>query len=175
MNLPNLLSSFRLFVTVFFIALVVHEQYRLALLLFILQALSDLFDGFLARRMGSKTNLGAYLDPLADKVMLAASYLVLAYQAIVPFWLVAIVLSRDIIITLGFLFLSRRAVILGPVPTLFSKATTLFQMLTVVYVLWSEGRGLDMVFFYATAFFTAGSGIQYVLSGCTALYKKEIV
>ncbi len=175
MNLPNLLSLFRLFFTIFFIALVSYEQYRLALAVFVLQALSDLFDGFLARRMGAKTNLGAYLDPIADKVMLAASYLALGFYTLIPFWLVAIVLLRDIVITLGFLFLSKRAAIVGPVPTLLSKATTVFQMLTVVYVLWSAERALDTLFFYATALFTAASGLQYVFSGWTALSRKEIV
>lgn len=175
MNLPNLLSLFRLFVTIFFIALVSYQQFRLALAVFVLQALSDLFDGFLARRMGSKTNLGAYLDPLADKVMLAASYLALGFSAIIPFWLIGIVLLRDLIITTGFFFLSRRAAIMGPVPTLLSKTTTVFQMFTIVYVLWSAERPFDMVFFYTTALFTAASGLQYVFSGWTALFGKEIV
>ncbi len=175
MNLPNLLSLFRLFVTILFIALISYQQFRLALIVFALQALSDLLDGFLARRMGSKTNLGAYLDPLADKVMLAASYLALGFYTIIPFWLVGIVLLRDIVITVGFFLLAKRAVIMGPVPTLLSKTTTVFQMLTVVYVLWSMERTFDTIFFYATALFTAASGLQYIFSGCTALFRKEIV
>lgn len=175
MNLPNLLSLFRLFVTVVFIALISYELFRLALVVFVLQALSDLLDGFLARRMHSKTNLGAYLDPLADKVMLAASYLVLGFHGMIPFWLVGIVLLRDIIITLGFFLLSRRAVIMGPVPTLLSKTTTVFQMLTVVYVLWSTEMTIATVLFYTTALFTAASGLQYIFSGFTALFRKETV
>ena len=102
MNLPNLLSLFRLFVTAFFILLIAYERYGLALFLFVLQALSDLLDGFFARRMGAKTSLGAYLDPLADKVMLSSSYIVLCFQRIVPLWLVSTVLIRDLVISLGF-------------------------------------------------------------------------
>ena len=63
------------------------------------QALSDLLDGFLARRMGAKTNLGSYLDPLADKVMLASSYIVLSLQRIIPLWLVVVVIVRDLVIS----------------------------------------------------------------------------
>ena len=116
MNLPNLLSLFRLFVTAFFIALVVHGRFKLALLLFVLQALSDLLDGFFARRMGAKTNLGAYLDPLADKVMLASSYIVLCLQNILPLWLVGSVLLRDLAISVGFLILLKKGLTTNPVP-----------------------------------------------------------
>ena len=103
MNLPNLLSLFRLFVTAFFILLVAYERFTLALFLFVLQALSDLLDGFFARWMGAKTNLGAYLDPAADKVMLASSYIVLCVQKILPLWLVGTVFLRDLVISVGFL------------------------------------------------------------------------
>jgi cardiolipin synthase len=175
MNLPNVLSLFRLFFTALFILLAAYGRYRLALALFVLQALSDLLDGFLARRMGSKTNLGSYLDPLADKVMLAASYLVLCYQAIIPLWLVVMVLVRDLVISFGFLILLRRGLRTVPVPSFVSKTTTVFQMLTIVYVLWSADRRLCWFFFDATAVFTAVSGLQYIFVGGTVLFRKEVV
>jgi cardiolipin synthase len=175
MNLPNTLSLCRLFLTVAFILLVVYGHLRLALLLFILQALSDLVDGFLARQMGAKTNLGAYLDPLADKVMLASSYIVLCFKMIIPVWLVGMVLLRDLVISLGFLILLRRGLKSNPVPTLISKTTTLFQMLTIVYVLWSMDRPYGPFFFYITALLTIASGFQYVLAGWTTFSKKEMV
>ncbi|MGD0231594.1 MAG: CDP-alcohol phosphatidyltransferase family protein [Syntrophorhabdales bacterium] len=176
MNLPNLLSFFRLFVTVFFVLLVAYERYRLALLLFVLQALSDLLDGFFARRMGTKTSLGAYLDPLADKVMLASSYVVLYFQQIIPFWLMAVVLLRDLVISLGFLILLKRGLTMNPVPSFVSKATTVLQMLTIVYVLgFTDGRVALFFFYPATAILTAVSGFQYVLLGWAVFLRKEIV
>lgn len=175
MNLPNLLSLFRLFVTLFFILLAAYGRFRLALFLFVLQALSDLLDGFFARRMGAKTNLGAYLDPLADKVMLASSYIVLCFRGIVPFWLVAVVLARDIVISLGFLLLLKRGLQTDPAPSLVSKTTTVLQMLTIVYVLWSADRSFDVFFYYATALLTAVSGLQYVLIGWNVLFRRESV
>ncbi len=175
MNIPNILSLFRLLVTAFFILLAAHGRYRLALALFVLQALSDLLDGFLARKMGAKTNLGSFLDPLADKVMLAASYIVLYYRTIIPLWLVVMVLVRDLVISLGFLILVKRGLQTVPVPSFVSKITTVLQMLTIVYVLWSVGRRFDLFFFCATALFTAVSGLQYVFAGGTVFFRKEIV
>ena len=175
MNLPNLLSFFRLFLTIFFIVLAANGQFRFALLLFVLQAVSDMLDGFFARRMGTKTNLGAYLDPLADKVMLASSYIVLCFKSVVPLWLVVIVLARDFIISLGYLVLLKMGLKTSPVPSLISKATTVFQMLTIVYVLWAVHRGLDGFFYWATALLTVASGLQYIAAGWTVLSRKEEV
>jgi len=175
MNLPNLLSLFRLFITAFFILLVVYGRFGFALFLFVLQVVSDLLDGFFARRMHEKTNLGAYLDPIADKVMLASSYLILSVQRIVPLWLVSTVLLRDLIISAGFLVLLRRGLAIRPSPSLVSKATTVFQMLTIVYVLSVPDRRFDWVPFCATALLTAVSGIQYVCSGLGAFWRKETV
>jgi cardiolipin synthase len=182
MNLPNLLSLFRLFLTLFFILLAANGRFRLALLLFVLQALSDMLDGFFARKMGTKTSLGSYLDPLADKVMLASSYIVLYFKSIVPLWPVVVVLSRDFIISVGFLILLRRGLRTTPAPSLVSKTTTVFQMLTIVYVLWSNERSLEPFFYWittllywTTALLTVASGLQYILTGWAVISRKEAV
>jgi cardiolipin synthase (CMP-forming) len=175
MNLPNLLSLFRLFLTAFFIISITYQRYQLALVLFVAQAISDLLDGFFARMMQQKTDLGAYLDPLADKVMLVSSYLVLGFQQIIPFWLVVIVLLRDFVISVGFLFLHVWLGRMVPAPSLFGKASTLFQMITVLYILVSTTREFQSYFFYVTASLTVLSGFQYILLGFTAIFRKETV
>ncbi len=175
MNLPNLLSLFRLCLTAFFILAMTYGRYQLALALFIAQAVSDLLDGFFARMMHKKTDLGAWLDPIADKVMLMSSYLVLGFQQIVPFWVVAIVLFRDLVVLLGFIILHLASYRVAPAPSLLGKATTLLQMITILYVLWSTTREFQSYFFYATAGLTVASGFQYILLGFTALFRKEIV
>jgi cardiolipin synthase (CMP-forming) len=176
MNLPNLLSLFRLFLTAFFIMAIVHDRFGIALFLFILQSVSDMLDGFLARTMGQKTPLGAYLDPMADKIMLASSYLVLLYKGLIPLWLVSIVLLRDLTITLGFWFVaSRIASDRQPRPSMISKTTTVFEMVTVVYILWSATRTYDFLFFYSTAALCVVSGLQYIFIGYNALFRKETV
>jgi len=176
MNLPNVLSLFRLCLTAFFILAMTYQRYTAALALFVAQAVSDLLDGFFARMMHKKTDLGAWLDPIADKVMLVSSYLVLGFQEIIPFRVVAVVLLRDAVLVLGFLFLhffSYRTV--PPSPSLLGKMATLFQMVTVLYLLWSATREFQTYFFYGVAAFTILSGLQYFVLGITALSRKEMV
>lgn len=175
MNLPNVLSLFRLCLTVFFILAITYQRYTLALVLFVAQALSDLLDGFFARMMHKKTDLGAWLDPIADKVMLISSYLVLGFHQIIPFWVVGIVLLRDVVLMLGFLFLHLLSYRIVPTPSLLGKATTVLQMMTIVYLLWSTTREFQVYFFYSTAALTLFSGFQYVLPGFTGISRKEIV
>ena len=173
MNLPNLLSIFRLFITIFFIISINYERFDIALLLFIIQAVSDMLDGFLARIMGAKTYLGAFLDPMADKVMLVSSYIVLSIHRIIPLWVTSFVLIRDLVITSGFLVLYKLSYKTKPTPSILSKITTLSQICTIVYVLWSKDRAYAPPFFYATAALAVLSGCQYVARGMKIFRAKE--
>ncbi len=173
MNIPNLLSIFRFFLTFFFIIAVNSGRLHLALFLFILQGVSDLLDGFLARVMGKKTHLGAFLDPIADKTMLVASFVLLYLHQIVPLWLTSLVLARDLVIAIGFLILYKLSYTTTPVPSIFGKITTACQIATIVYVLWSGARTYGDVFFYITALSTAVSGIHYIFIGFRMLYRSR--
>ena len=173
MNLPNLLSIFRLFITAFFVIAINYGRFDIALLLFIVQAISDLLDGFLARIMGAKTYLGAFLDPLADKVMLVFSYIALSIHGVIPLWVTLAVLIRDVIISIGFLILYKLSYKTKPTPSILSKITTLSQICTVVYVLWSNERAYSKPFFYATVALTVLSGCQYVAKGLVIFCKKK--
>lgn len=173
MNIPNLLSIFRLFVTVFFVMAVNQGKFRLALLLFILQGLSDLLDGFLARVMNMKTPLGAFLDPAADKAMLISAYVVLYFHNIIPLWVTLVVLLRDAVVTCGFLILYRLFGKVKLIPSIYGKTSTAFQILTIVYILWSDERTYDGYLFYATAVITVVAGVQYVARGFNILLKRE--
>ena len=172
MNLPNALSIFRLFLTIFFILSIHYQKYNTALILFTVQAISDLLDGFLARIMKEKTYLGSILDPLADKVMLVSSYIVLSANSIIPVWVTLTVLLRDIILSSGFFILYKLSSKTRPSPTIISKITTLFQMGTVVYVLWSGTRVYGDYFFYATVVLTVVSGCQYIARGIIILMNR---
>jgi len=175
MNLPNLLSIFRLFLTFFFILSVHYQKYNTALILFVAQGVSDLLDGFFARIMKEKTNLGAILDPLADKVMLVSSYVVLSIHDIIPVWVTSIVLLRDLVVSSGFFILYKLSYKTRPSPSIISKITTLSQITTVVYILWSGTRAHGDIFFYATALLTVISGCQYVASGMRVFMNKGAV
>ena len=182
MNIPNLLSIFRLFVTIFFVAAITQGMYRTALYLFILQGLTDLLDGFLARAMNKKTSLGALLDPVADKAMLISSYVVLCIYNIIPLWVTMVILLKDLTVACGFLGLYKLFGMVKLAPTIFGKTSTFCQIFAVVYVLWSISfpaiappRAYQSYLFYATAILTVIAGIQYVTRGFRILLKKEAV
>ncbi|MHB8109558.1 MAG: CDP-alcohol phosphatidyltransferase family protein [Syntrophorhabdaceae bacterium] len=168
-NLPNIISIFRFFITFYFIYAVYQGRMRLALYLFLVQGISDLLDGFIARTMGSKTELGAYLDPIADKTMLVAAFLMLYIAGVIPGWLTLLVLGRDIVIAGGYLVLYKYANNVKPRPTIYGKITTALQIATVLYALWSAGladlRSYDLALFAATALATIISGIHYCMGG----------
>ncbi|MCX8022219.1 MAG: CDP-alcohol phosphatidyltransferase family protein [Syntrophorhabdaceae bacterium] len=172
MNIPNLLSLLRLLLTVIFVVAVNRGRFDLALICFLLQAISDLLDGLLARLMRAKTYLGAVLDPMADKIMLASSYIVLSVHGIIPLWLTVIVIGRDFFIASGFLVLYKFSHKLRPRPSILSKFTTLFQMCTVVYVLWSEEREFSLPLFYITGVFSLSSGVHYMIRGIETVINR---
>jgi cardiolipin synthase len=134
-QIPNLLSSIRILLVVPIALTLARHQWLYTLWLFGIAAVSDAFDGFLARRFGWTTALGGILDPLADKLMLATVFVMLALLGSVPKWLTAVVLARDVIIVLG--AMSYRA-LLGPVaanPSLISKLNTVCQIAFILTVI----------------------------------------
>jgi cardiolipin synthase len=123
--------------------LIASGQLRLAFLLFLAAAVSDGVDGFLAKRFGMKTELGAYLDPLADKVLIVSIYVALGTTGVIPVWIVILVVSRDIMIV-GAIILSwliGRPVAIRPHPI--SKINTGAQILFACLVLASQGYKFD--------------------------------
>jgi cardiolipin synthase len=123
--------------------LIASGQLRVAFLLFLAAAVSDGVDGFLAKRFGMKTELGAYLDPLADKVLIVSIYVTLGITGVIPLWIVILVVSRDFMIV-GAIILSW--VIDRPVkikPHMVSKVNTGVQIVFAGLVLASHGYGFD--------------------------------
>ena len=98
MNLPNIITLGRILLVPFTIWLIVAGQFDFAFLSFILAGVGDGIDGYIARRYGMKTQLGAYLDPLADKLLLVSIYISLGFLQHLPAWLVILVASRDVLI-----------------------------------------------------------------------------
>lgn len=118
-------------------------EMRIAFLLFLVAAISDAVDGFLAKRFGMTTELGAYLDPLADKVLIVAIYVALGIADALPRWLVILVVSRDLLIVGGVIFswLIDKPVSVRPHPV--SKLNTAMQLVLVALVLAALGFGFD--------------------------------
>ena len=96
MGLANCLTVLRILLIPVFVSLLVYRRPALALLVFTLAAVTDLLDGYVARRRGSQSRLGAFLDPMADKLLLTASFVTLTYLKTLPFWITAVVLTRAV-------------------------------------------------------------------------------
>ena len=133
--LPNAISLFRIALVVPILLLIVDGRYDLALILFFIAGFSDGVDGYLAKRFNWHTRLGALLDPIADKLLVAGTFLVLVYTGHVPVWLAVLVILRDVIIVVG---AAAYNFLVGPVegePTRISKLNTALELLFVLFVL----------------------------------------
>ena len=135
---PNQLTLLRLVFIPFIVSAVLEGQYRLALGLFVLAGLSDGLDGLLARKMNQRTELGQYLDPVADKLLLSTMFIVLAVAREVPWRITILVLSRDFAILLVSALLYMTTSLRNFSPSFFGKANTLAQILAVLFVLLDE-------------------------------------
>jgi len=132
MGLANWLTILRILLIPVFVSLLVYRKPAPALAVFGAAALTDLLDGWIARRQGSQSRLGAFLDPVADKLLLTASFVTLTYLRVLPFWIAAVVLSRDVILVVGTVLVYMLGARVHPRPTWAGKAATFFQILTVL-------------------------------------------
>ena len=144
MNIPNTLSLARIVLVPLVIWLIVTHEMAAAFILFLLAGFSDAADGYLAKRFHWRTELGSYLDPIADKLLLVSIYVTLGFSNHLPAWIVIAVVSRDVLIIGAFLLswvLSRPVPIR---PLLISKANTLAQIVLAGLVLAELGLGLGL-------------------------------
>ena len=128
-NVANVLTVVRLCLAVPIVLLVRSGDFPAAAALFLIAALSDGLDGFIAKRFSGVTPFGTVLDPIADKVLMASLFVTLALMGHLPLWIVALVLARDILIVLGTLALRLAAGRFQVEPLLVGKASTLMQIL----------------------------------------------
>lgn len=167
-DIPNLITLFRFLLVVPVVLLLVWGHHAGALLCFALAGLSDGLDGYLAKRYGWTSRVGAVLDPLADKLLLVATYVTLAWLGALPAWLVVLVLLRDVVIVVGATLYNALIERLQPEPTPLSKLNTLAQIILALAVLvdlgvWSLPEGVVTVLIAAVLATTVASGVQYVL------------
>lgn len=159
--------------------LLISGNAKAAFFAFVVAGLSDAVDGFLAKRFSMQTELGAYLDPLADKLLIVSIYVALGVAAKLPSWLVIAVVSRDILIVLGVML----AWVLGhPMvmkPRAISKANTAAQLILAASVLADDGFGLGLsqvrnVLVWITGTLTALSLAAYVWDWLSHLAGGEV-
>ncbi|WP_068460802.1 CDP-alcohol phosphatidyltransferase family protein [Hyphomicrobium sulfonivorans] len=144
LNLPNLITLMRVILVPVVFWLLITDQTQIAFMLFIVAGVSDAVDGYLAKTFGWQTELGAYLDPLADKLLIVSIFLALGVDGKLPLWLVVAVVSRDILIIMAVML---SWVLSNPVrikPLVVSKANTVAQIVLAATVLADEGFGLGL-------------------------------
>lgn len=134
-NLPNALTVFRIFLTPFLLGLIVYGKMREAFWCFLIGSLSDALDGMMARLLGQKTDLGRFLDPAADKILLSTTLLTLVVLEKVPVWIAIALVSRDIIIVFGFLVLRLVDTPIPINPTGLGKVATTLEMIYLFLIL----------------------------------------
>src|SRR5258707_560437 len=141
LNLPNMLSLARLLSVPLIVSLILSHQLMLALLFFALAGVSDALDGFIARVFKSRTTLGAYLDPIADKALLVGVFVALGKTGLIELWVVVLVVFRDCLIIGGILLLFLFKSTVEMKPLMISKINTVFQLIYAFFVL-SQGEVL---------------------------------
>jgi cardiolipin synthase (CMP-forming) len=181
-NIANGLTAARVLLIPYFAYLLISDREKAALLVFAICGVTDALDGLLARWLRQRTLVGAILDPIADKMLMATAFIVLSYVHIAPLRLAIMVISRDIIILVGsflYLLLFDASDIR---PTGLSKANTAVQILTVIYFLSvaafpAEAKALgagigslpDRAVTLICAVTTVASGLQYLYIGIRKL------
>ena len=179
-TIPNILTIGRILLTPVFVMAYTSENFNLAWILFAIAGLTDALDGFLARIWNQRTQLGAMLDPLADKALLVTSFICLSVKGWIPAWFTILVVSRDVIIIGGLAVLNFWGVDVRSriKPIWISKFTTAAQIVLVISIMIQRTFGFGYGYVLAgmvgiTAVATALSGMAYVRKGFE-LFSEEV-
>jgi cardiolipin synthase len=178
MNIPNFITILRTLLVPITVWLLISEDFLAAFLVFILAGISDGVDGYLARRLNLQSELGAYLDPLADKALLVSVYSTLGIIKILPAWLVLTVITRDILIIGGVLLAWLVDRPFSMKPLMISKLNTVVQIAFAGIVLALlnvdiEARTFLQMGALLVAAFTILSGAYYIRDWTKHMSKDE--
>ncbi len=185
MNIANWISIFRIILIPFFLGSIIYctperDYLRfIAIAIFFTAVLSDFVDGYIARTKSMMTRIGSFLDPLADKLLLSSSFIVLAFansdffEIMLPVWVLILFISRDIILALGSLIIHIMTGKLKIEPSIWGKLTTVLQMATVICILLQFE--ISFLLWDLAAFVTVGSGLDYLYKGNKLLNESNDV
>lgn len=180
-QLPNTITLARLFMVPVLILILKDENYRLALLVFLVAGISDALDGYIAKKFNFVSHFGAVLDPVADKLLLVSAYIMLTIIGHVPFWLVLAVVSRDLFIVGGYMVVTSLMGAITMNPSMLSKLNTFMQIILVIAILADQAAGqshypshqlLLTSLIYIVLVTTITSGVHYFWLW---IVKKEIL
>jgi len=177
-DIPNLITFCRLLLVAPVVWLLLNDRFGMALILFGVAGFSDALDGYLAKRNNWNSRLGALMDPLADKLLLVSCFVTLGWLGMIPLWLVALVVLRDLVIVGGAIVFHMRVERLEAEPTIASKLNTFAQIVLVLAVIFSQGiqtlpaSWLDIMI-VSVLVTTIWSGFDYVWTwGRRAWFKR---
>ena len=171
LTLPNFLTLLRIIAIPIFLILVSNQRYAAALCLFMGAGITDTIDGVITRLTDAKSDLGATMDPLADKLLLVSSFVMLTWVGIVPPWLLILVLTRDVVILAGYLVIYFVSTPMEIDPTFVGKLNTFFEMFSIGFALLTLARPeipmaqVNLATWSLTGLTTTISGVHYVYSG----------
>ncbi len=168
LNPPNIITLFRVFLVPVIISFVFQGKFGTALLFFLAAGISDVIDGFVARRFNMRTELGATLDPIADKILIVVSVIALGWLGLLPVWLMIVIVCRDLVIAGGALAWHFAIGRVEMAPSLTSKINTFVQVGMILLVLCQASSMVRIsswqpLLFYLVLLTSLVSGIQYVL------------
>ena len=181
MNLPNILTLCRILVTPLFIILLFYDHpyaKSWALFIFVVAMLTDIFDGYYARKHNLVTDYGRFLDPLADKVMVLSALISFAVMDVIPYWMVSLIIFRDVFVTGLRMAMSSKNKTM--VTSKIAKRKTLSQVLIIIFILFNIGfntlpiswikdlilfsKQYDLIFYLTllVTLFTVFTGLTYL-------------
>jgi cardiolipin synthase (CMP-forming) len=166
-TVPNQITFLRLGFLPLFLILMSYERYKWALLVLVIAGFSDGIDGLIARKFNQRSSLGAYLDPIADKLLLSSSFVVLAFEKQIAWWLTILVLSRDVLILIVAAVIILASGYRPFPPTIYGKFTTFFQIILVFMVVLAAAYPqlqlalLNRVLIYIVSALCVFSGLHY--------------
>lgn len=171
MNVPNSLTILRILLIPVFVGFLIYERYDYSLGVLLVAGLTDGLDGTIARVANQRTRLGAYLDPLADKLLLTSGFVTISVLHLIPLWIAILVVSRDVILMTGTVVARQTESRVDLSPTLLGKGTTLFQLVYLILVVGLTSRHMDLQVIQPLLYFMVG---LTVLSGFHYLYRGYV-
>ena len=172
LTVANLLTVLRLILIPVFVTVLYYQRFTWGLGVFLVAAVTDVLDGLAARSFNQKTQLGAILDPMADKLLLVTAFVILSLPRFtltdpIPFWLTAVAISRDVIIVLAAAVINMTTGFSGFRPSIPGKLNTFVQITLIVFFLVANAFNLPAeylpVAYYATLAIAVFSGLHYIV------------
>ena len=163
-HIPNLITLLRFILTVPLVFFIIQQQYHIAVVLFAIASITDALDGWVAKKFNYQSVLGSKIDPLADKILLLSSFIVLFYNQLIPIWLVITIFLRDFILITGVVILIDKNTKFTP--SLISKINTILQIICIALIMFAQIITIPAVAIklcFAIVFFTTiASGFHYI-------------